>query len=684
MHGDRTAPALEEAMSDTATAHPAEDGAAVLAKRYLIQPDRPLRGLDSPLAKAYEAVDQRASSRSLFALLCEPGSIPRQDIIQQLSRLTRLPMIVPIEAGPVDWSPAGGQRFAIIFERPLGTRIVPPDGTRFTPWREDQVVHKVVRPLVPALKDLARRGIRHRAIRADNLFFSDGGEESTLLGECVSAPPGLSQPAIYEPIDAAIASPSGRGPGLPQDDLYNFGVALVVLLCGGDPVPDLDYDQMVASKIRHGTYAALVRDLRLSLIMMELLRGLLCDDPKERWTIDDLDMWVKGRHLSPKQAMLPPRASRAIIFAGEEHWTRPGLSFAMGRNWDAIASVVRGGELEAWLRRSFGDDESADTVARLSGTLLGHADHDDRILSRILMTLEPTHPVRYRDFSARVDGVAQDLAIQYHDEPARTRVVEALRAKLPQILLQSRSGLVPDQGPLMKTLDLMSHFIDRQQLGYGIERALYESNRSWPCLSPLFGRNYVADLDAILPALERVARNGAPSETPVDAHIAAFCAARRKTLPEAILKKLNYTKPALQRLAVLELLAEIHSITGPSRRFPALCAWVAGLMGPVVESFHNRSERVRVGTEIQKVSAKGSLVDLLFAVENVEALRADKVGFQAARVEYAELEDRIAWLENGGLTSREHVMRAARQTSTFISAVIASLTILVMTVLYVT
>ena len=41
----------------------------------------------------------------------------------------------------------------------------------------------------------------------------------------------------YEPIDAAMALPSGRGPGHVSDDLYAFGVTLVVLLAGGSPAP---------------------------------------------------------------------------------------------------------------------------------------------------------------------------------------------------------------------------------------------------------------------------------------------------------------------------------------------------------------------------------------------------------------------------------------------------------------
>src|SRR3546814_17907810 len=76
---------------------------------------------------------------------------------------------------------------------------------------------------------------------------------------------------------------------------------------------------MVVAKITKGSYAALVGETRLSLPMVEVLRGLLCDDPEERWRHDDLQLWLSGRHLSPKQALLPPKAARLYPFDGEEY-----------------------------------------------------------------------------------------------------------------------------------------------------------------------------------------------------------------------------------------------------------------------------------------------------------------------------------------------------------------------------
>ncbi|MFQ5466896.1 MAG: hypothetical protein ACE5DS_02065 [Kiloniellaceae bacterium] len=670
-------------MSEEPSADAASVASALLNGRYRIHIDRPLPKLDSPLAKAVEADDPRSPGRAMFALVCDPNLIPRLDVTSQLARLVRLPLVVPADAGAIAWPATGGRRFAIVFDVSMGERIVPPGAARFPAWREDRVIREVVTPLIPALRELNSRSLWHRAIRADNLFYADSSRTSVVLGECVSVPPGLSQPVLYEPIDAAIARPAGRGPGRKGDDLYNFGVALVVLLSGGNPVPDLSDEEMIAAKIRVGTYATLVRHLCLSLHMMEILRGLLCDDPRDRWTMSDLELWAGGRHLSPKQPTLPPRAARCIEFAGREYWTRPALCHAMGQSWSDAGQLISSGELENWLRRSLVDEESAASVQTLSAFAGAAPENSDRLVSRALMVLEPTFPIRYRRLSARLEGLPQAFAVEYDDDELRPAFEEVLRAKLPQSLLQSQAGPPAEHGPLMKTFDMMSFFVERSQVGQGLERALYESNRPWPCRSPMIAQDGVNDLESLLPALERFAHRGGTSGEPVDRHIAAFCYAHRKSLSEGIMRDLNKRDTAARRLAMIRLLAEVQRATGPSRRYPSLSAWIAGLLPPIIESFHNRSFRVQLAREVERLAGKGSLVDLEFVMDSLTARSADTNGFAEARREYADLEQGVAWLESGGLVSRDHVVSKSRQAATFVSATLSGLAILILSIAYV-
>ena len=655
----------------------------VLAERYRIDPAQPLPMLNSPHARAVVATDMREAGRPLFALMCRADLLPRIDVIPTLRRLDSLSMVSPVDAGPVPWPETGGRRFVIVLEPPMGERVLDSLDARFEPWREDTVVDAVITPLAPLMREFASRQLKNRAIRADNLFYADATRSTVMFGECVSAPPGLSQPVLYEPIDAAIARPSGRGPGLVSDDLYALGALLVVLLTGGNPLAGRSDEEIIDMKICLGSCAALVGENRISLNLMEPLRGLLCDDPKERWTVDDLTLWLGGRHLTPKQALLPAKAARSIHFAGYDHWNRTALAHRMGRHWKDANKLVSSGELANWLKRSLSDDESANALSALSQFGADSTTAADDMVSRSLMVTDPALPLRFKAFSARLDGILQSFAIEFNDLKMREAFIQVMRAKLPQTLLQSQRSSRSEHASLMKMFDAVNTFLSRKQFGSGIERILYECNPSWPCQSALIREHYVCDVEDLLPALELVAQRGPPDGEPIDAHIAGLCAARYKTQFDPILRNLNARDnvPAF-RLGILQLLGEVHRRTDPEARYPALSLWVSGLLTPVVNTYHNRAKRAALATEVERVGANGNLGELLSLVDDPDAQSADAQGFRAATTEFANLVRGLAWLQAGGLTSDSHVRNKSQQAATFVSATLSGLIIVAVAVIH--
>jgi hypothetical protein len=654
-----------------------------LGGRFQIHPDKPLPKHDTLCATAYEASDRRMPHRRMMAMLCKPGLVPRLDIIPQLSRLNRLPVINPIDAGSVGWPETGGRRFVVLFDRANGEPLQYNLDQEFTPLREDQVFHHVIKQVLPALKELSGRGIKHRAIRVSNLYFTDSTRQSAVLGECVSGPPGMCQPVLYEPIDSGMSDPAGRGQGTQGDDLYAFGVLIAVLLTGRNPAKGMNDTELIESKINHGSYATLVGDLRLSLRMIEPLRGLLCDIPKERWTVEELELWAGGRQLSPKQPMLPIKANRTIQFKGQDYLTRASLSLAMRQDMKQAAQLIACGEVSNWLRRSYGDEESADAVDKLIQNS-GGSNGESLMAANALIVLDSTHPLHYRDIAARIEGLTTMLAVNYDDAAFREEFTEMIRAKLPQIFLQSGQIKGPDIVPMMKNFEMVAYFLDRPKIGSGIERALYESNRGWPCRSPIIADDYVCELEDLLPALERAARRGALGDKMVDRHIAAFCAARSKYLVDTVDKCLGpTTDPVREHIGTLTLYAEVQRLTAKSEKFPALTAWLAAKMTPVIESYHNREVAERLRKQVDRVGGQGDPMALLEILDNADEIQADKMGFAKAKREYGALENSITWLTEGGMASSEYLVPRSNQAATFVSAVLSGLTVVAMTILYV-
>lgn len=662
-----------------------ESGPVILAGRYRILPNEPLPKLDAPGGvKAYSVTDERGTPKTLYALICRRDLAARSDVLTQFSRFSRLPMTTALRWGVVYWPPERARRLAIILDQPGGDRILPSADATIDPWREDLVVRTVMHPLMPMFKELGGRLLTHRAIRADNLFFASGARESVVLGECFSGPPAMAQPAIYEPIDSAMAMPEGRGNGTPADDFYSFGVLILVLLCGGNPVPHLSEQEIVGAKISKGSYAALVGDTRLSLPMVEVLRGLLCDDPDERWRHDDLQLWLNGRHLSPKQALLPPKAARLFPFEGVEYNNAPALSNAMGCNWPAALQVLKDNELETWVRRSLSDDDRADAVRTATQAVIGigggsSTTLEDRLLSRVLMSLDNQAPLRYKQVSVRIQGLATAFAVNYNDDDRRQVFAEIILHKLLQTWIDSQPHMRADFISYSQTYDLVRPHLSKQQIGYGAERVMYSLNPGWPCQSTLLRNDYVSELEDLLPALERLAIQGNTERPPIDWHIAGFVSARMKSVPDQAFTELaKEATPEVFNLGLVRLLAEVQEGVGPAR-LPNLAAWCATLLKPVTKVYRNHNRRQQMDEALQQLAAKGNLMALVKLVDNPNRRVADDQEFRQAKAEYASLVEQMNWLRNGGLVKPAVVRTCAREASSIAASVISAVAVLLIT-----
>ena len=665
-------------MAPSMTAYPG--GAVVLGDRFQIEFERPLPDLDYGPTKAFAATELRDPKRIVYAVLPDPALPLRLDALGSVRRIDHNSSVRLLGWDVVDWPPERRRRPAVILERPRGPRLFPSADARIEPFREESLLRRVLQPLVQVLDEFAFISLPHRNIRAENLYLdgSDPARAPIMLGECVSAPPGYLQPVIYETIECGMAHPAGREDGTAANDLYALGVTLAVLSGGRNPLAGMSDQEVIEQKLAKGSYAVFVGTLRLPSAMIELFRGLLNDDANERWSLEQLRMWMGGRRASPKQQLSPGRAARPLDIAGNSYATARSVAEALSRNWDEGLELVRSGELDQWLRRGLSDEDRTEAVN--SAKLAGAEDEpaDDLKLAKICIALDPVPLIRLRHFRATIDGAVRLLTVGFADESVRAEFSTILRHNLPAFCTRLNGRLRPEIQRLASAFERIGPFALREEIGFGLERAMYTLNANAPCRSPMFEDDYVAELSLLVPALERQAKNkGAAFDSLIDRHIAAFAAARLKANIAPELRALRDAKDrfdfALPAARILALV-QIQTVAGAA---PTLCGVAATMLEPALARYHNRNTRDAIRARIQEIAKTGRLDAIIAVIDDPAAIERDERDFARAKADHAAVVqqiERIAYER----TNRAAISRMiSNQVASLLSGILATVAVLV-------
>ena len=666
---------------------PATSGAQLdfLAERFHIRFDSPLPGFDTPQARAFLASDEREGASSCFALICQFGVPHRPKPLAQLIAKEGPNMLRLLAAGVVNAPSHGGRRLALVFQQPQGGRLSEATLANGQPLPETLVISSLLPDLVAALQYYEERDVVHRAVRPDNLFFLDSGRRAILLGECITSPPGSDQPAAYEPIERTVAVPSGRGQGTRASDCFALGVTLVALLTGRDPTAGRTDKELFQQRIEKGSYWVLASETGLPGSSRDLIKGLLCDTPENRWTLDDVKQWCRTKSLSPRPGEVAQRAKRPFQFCNEDYYFDRSLTIALSRRTAEAIEVVKSGKLEAWVRGGLDDSQTADRIADLTEDAKKKRTQGEQgqgegdvLVSHVCRVIDPASPIFYRGLFVSVDGLGPALAemIRRNDQAGLEIFKELLLTDLPGAWLVSRqlSGVKKSaaEGQILR----LRGYLANQALGNGMERCLYELNPALPCVSRFVEGDHATDIRSLIKALDAVSRTADSSTNLVDRHVAAYIAEKWEN---GVRRLSAITKAgsddAQRRCAILHLFADLQK-SQDSGPLPGLSAWLASYLMPVAEGFHNRLQRQALTTKLENLAPQGDLVaiDKLFRGRQTHAL--DARAYKQAVTDYAVMEHVIEAYKTGTRARAELAVRIAAKYAVSVGYSLLTLSLL--------
>ncbi len=673
-------------LPETPKAEPIAPSSAVGADPVLLKgeieiyPDQRLPHLDQGMVKAYAATG-RAKEKA-YALLVEKALVPQIHASSKYMTLNNPSLPKLMATGVVYWTPEKQQRYVFVYENKLGLPFANPSNFMAMGLKADNVLHHFVKKMVPLLKNFRDMDFVHGNIRVTNLFTGGGnGFEKIMLGECLATPPAFLYSPIYEPIERAAAQPLGRGVPDYTDDLYSFGAMLAIMIRTSDPMSGWSDESITEYKIEHGSYQALTGKERFSGSILELLRGLLIDDVKQRWTIDDIVTWLDGQRVSPKQAgPVKPKAARPIEFFGDKYLRPNILSLNLNRNPGEVVRINDNGELKLWLNRSIQDkklEENAEHATNAAKELgvLGEA-YPERMAGFMSAVLGPGLPIFYRSFKFNPEAFGRMLADAYVTKKELAHFAEILQTSLISFWALMNDALTPQAAEIVSKFDICKGFMRQQGQGYGLERCLYYLCPEAPCLSDKLKNYYVRTPEELALAYEHLASRPDRPEGFFDRHVVAFLSVKDKSVIDPYIPDINSSDPARSALAALRVLSSIQR-RGKMQNLPGVVNWIAEKVDPLINRFHDREQRAKLKAHLLKIKDKGDISAVEQMFDGIQALQADEHNFNQAKYNYNFLDQEHAKLEHDLANDPKFGHSTGQSTSALISGIVATCIIVI-------
>src|SRR5690606_28842427 len=135
----------------------------------------------------------------------------------------------------------------------------------------------------------------------------------------------------------------------------------------------------------------------------DFFRGVLADNPNERWGLDQLQQWLSGKRFNMIAPSAPKEAGRALEFRGEQYFNRRLLAQVFQKNWREAAKELRHLKLDRWAEMSLHRPEMAERIERAL-RIAGDASterHINDMMTRVISILDPTGPIRTVSLAVR-------------------------------------------------------------------------------------------------------------------------------------------------------------------------------------------------------------------------------------------------------------------------------------------
>ncbi len=642
------------------------------------------------MAEAYDGWDTNTET-PIIVYLAPPHLLPRLDRIMNYRYAAHTNLLHYKGVGFVRHPDTGKEYAALAYEQPDFQPVLKTWGGTFPEMSHRQILEDFLKPLLSALQKFKDQDFTHGAVNLRNIFRPDqdatssdseaeqGQDAQVLLGECLSAAATLQNHVLYETVDRAMADSFAKGTGTLKDDLYALGVCVAMLAWQYNPCREMKDEEILAAKIENGTFGMLAQPEKVSGDLLEFLRGVLNDDENERWGFEDIEMWLSGQRLSPRQPAIFKKASRPVKFEGQEYLYLKNLIMCLQKTpAKTAAKFLKGGTFLKWFMNCFSDKNllgNLETVLEVNKAPL-KTDKDMEIFkTQMLSAINPEGPSSYNSHQISVRGFGHALGYQIAHQREINDFVSYINLQLYAIWLNMQINVPTDAAVIAGKFEQAKNFVNKKIPGMGIERVLYTFCESAPCLSPLFQDDFVYSPAQLLAALDRLAAKGKLELPMFDRHMTAFLSVRKPRYIEKHISLITSNAKDSQTLGALKVSATIQKSENAAPAI-SLGDYFIDRAPEMLDQLHNSQLREKLLKEIEKMRGTGNIAGILMLVSDDKIVAADAKKFRDAQQSFQGLEARKQDISGSMERKKKYGYHKGRQVAMLLAAILSSLTIM--------
>lgn len=659
---DKAAESAEQALEQGAGK--VDKKKVLLKERYDINFNAPLENLNSNGARAYKVSDRIDTRRELFALICNRETCPRSSLLPYVKSIDHPNIMKLVEYGIIRDPIQKSNCIALIYVLPQGGKMLDHLDELNLKVNHSRLKH-IILGLISAAEALKGYGIIHRSIRPDNLFFRNKDCTEVIVGDCLASFPAYHQPAAYETIESLMAMPAGRGNGTEKNDIYAIGATCLSLLYGKELLSDLSVSEVIRLKMKKGSFNILSTEEKIPTGLVSVFKGLLADDNNARWNFIQTYNYLEGKTPYIASHNLQEKLKRSLTINGEKCSSAKEVAYALYLNPNDGWEIIKSGKLLEWVKNGLENDEIYSHIEKLVSQTDESSSHD-MVISQICILLDHAAPIHIRDISVFPDGASKAIYYcmqhninlnNFHDlfnsELIRNWYLEQPDLRTPMNLSEFRIN------------------INRKDIGYGLERIIYELDEDLPCLSPLLGEEYVNTGARVLKALDANYPNIKGEIRPYDKNIIAFLRCKLGKKIDGIILDLNANKEGMQISAIIRLYADMQKKYGPVQLIN-LGQWLSSISKPVIESYHNLKLQKKIEKDLAKVAKSGKIIEICQALEDPEIKEKDTEMFRKVKKEIISLLSE----KNKLLTQNGRIIEEAKENAIKFASILAVMTMI--------